>query len=222
MRVSLVLAAGLAVLAGSALLVVAAYAADPAKPYLGMTKEAILACAGEPYAKYRSGADAETLTYHYSGAGPVPAPPGQKKKKQGGLAGFFPGGDKADKEGKKDKSDQNEPADTSAAAAASETADQSETAAKGETADQSETAAKGGKGGKGGRGGKGHKRKDSGWTCTASLVFEHGLLTQVIFAHKDVRGAYDWQREKDPKKREALRNAPLPTCTFSLPNCTPR
>jgi hypothetical protein len=77
-RASLILAASCAGLAGSALLIFAAYAADPAKPYLGMTREAIVACAGEPYAKYKSGAEAETLTYHYSGAGPVPAPPGAK------------------------------------------------------------------------------------------------------------------------------------------------
>ena len=83
MRPFVVLAASLAGLIGSALLIVAAYAADPAKPYLGMTREAIVACAGEPYAKYKSGAEAETLTYHYSGAGPVPAPPGQKKKRRG-------------------------------------------------------------------------------------------------------------------------------------------
>jgi hypothetical protein len=191
MRVPLILAASCAGLAGSILLIYAAYAADPAKPYLGMTREAIVACAGEPYAKYRSGPEAETLTYHYSGAGPVPAPPGEKKKKEGGLASFFPGGDKKDKADKKDnKSDQSE------------------------TGDTSETAAKGGKGG------KRNKKKDGGWTCTASLIFENGLLAQVSFAHKDVRSPYDWQKEKDPKKQEALRNAPLPTCTFSLPNCT--
>ena len=100
---ALVLAASLTGLLGSVLLIHAAYAADPAKPYLGMSKDEIVACAGEPYAKYKSGAEAETLTYHYSGAGPVPGPPGEKKKKQGGLAGFFPGGDKADKKDKKDK-----------------------------------------------------------------------------------------------------------------------
>ena len=106
MRARLVLAATLAGLFGSALLISAAYAADPAKPYLGMSKEEIVACAGEPYAKYKSGAEAETLTYHYSGAGPVPAAPGEKKKKEGGLAGFFPGGDKTDKTEKKaDKKD---------------------------------------------------------------------------------------------------------------------
>lgn len=75
-----------------------ARAADPARPYLGMSKEEIVACAGEPYARYKSGADAETLTYHYSGAGPVPAAPGEKKKKD--KPSFSFGGDK-DK--KKDK-----------------------------------------------------------------------------------------------------------------------
>jgi len=143
----------------SASLISAAYGADPAKLYLGMSKEAIIACAGDPYARYQSGANAETLTYHYNGAGPVPAPPGEKKKDK---PGFSFGGDKKDK-----------------------------------------------------------KKGDKGWTCTASLVFEDGLLARVNFAHKDVRSPYDWQKEKDPKKQEALRNAPLPTCTFSLPNCHP-
>ena len=151
---------------GSALLISAAYAADPAKPYLGMTKEAILACAGEPYAKYRSGAEAETLTYHYSGAGPVPAAPASKgrREKRQTEEKVVHRGDKKDKKNK----------------------------------------------------------KDNGWTCTASLVFENGLLARVSFAHKDVRSPYAWQKEKDPKKREAMRNAPLPTCTFSLPNCASR
>jgi len=204
MRVPLVLAAGLAGLAGSALLIFAAEAADPAKPYLGMSKEQIIACAGEPYAKYKSGVDAETLTYRYSGAGPVPAPPGAKKKKEGGLASFFPGGDKANT--KEKKGGQSE---TSDAGAASDAAAESDAPAK------TETAAKGGKGGRGKKG-----KKDSGWTCTASLVFENGLLARVSFAHKDVRSPYDWQKEKDSKKQEAMRNAPVPTCSFSLPNCT--
>ena len=195
---TLVLAASLAGLCGSALLISAAYAADPAKPYLGMSKEEIVACAGEPYAKYKSGAEAETLTYHYSGAGPVPAAPGEKKKKEGGLAGFFPGGDKADKTKKKDKKDKE--GDTSAASDASQPSDGSQPRAKGS--------------------GKKSKKNDSGWTCTASLVFENGLLTSVSFAHKDVRSPYDWQKEKNPKKQEEMRNAPIPTCTFSLPNCT--
>ncbi len=210
MRAFPVLAASLAGLIGSALLIVAASAADPAKPYLGMTKEQIVACAGEPYGKYKSGPNAETLTYHYSGAGPVPAPPGQKnKKKQGGLGGFFPGGDKADKTDKKDKTepkaDQSEAGDTP-----------DKTEQKEKAADVNETGPKGGKGG------KKNKKKDSGWTCTASLVFEDGKLARVSFAHKDVRSPYDWQKEKNAKKQEELRNAPLPTCTFSLPNCTPQ
>jgi hypothetical protein len=84
---------GLAACAG---LISAAYGADPAKPYLGMSKEAIIACAGEPHAKFKSGVEAETLTYHYSGAGPVPAPPDEKKKKD--KPSLF-----GDKKKKKDK-----------------------------------------------------------------------------------------------------------------------
>jgi hypothetical protein len=133
---------------------------DPAKPYLGMSKEAIIACAGEPHAKYRSGAEAETLTYHYSGAGPVPGAPGEKKKDK---PSFSFGGDKKDK-----------------------------------------------------------KKGDQDWTCTASLVFENGRLARVSFAHKDVRSPYDWQKEKDPKKREAMRKAEVPICSFSLPRCAPQ
>ena len=134
---------------------------DPAKPYLGMSKEAIIACAGEPHSKYQSGAQAETLTYHYSGAGPVPGAPSEKKKKD--KPSFSFGGDKKDK-----------------------------------------------------------KKGDKGWTCTASLIFENGLLARVTFAHKDVHSPYDWQKEKDPVKAEKMRKEGVPTCTFSLPNCAPQ
>ena len=51
---------------------------DPAKPYLGMTKAEIIACAGTPAGSYTHGTG-ETLTYHYSGAGPVPMAPAKKK-----------------------------------------------------------------------------------------------------------------------------------------------
>lgn len=51
--------------------------ADPAKPYLGMSKAQIIACAGKPAGNYTHGTG-ETLTYHYSGAGPVPAPEKEK------------------------------------------------------------------------------------------------------------------------------------------------
>ena len=44
---------------------------DPTKPYIGMTKEQIIACAGKPTGSYGT-TSGETLTYHYSGAGPVP------------------------------------------------------------------------------------------------------------------------------------------------------
>jgi hypothetical protein len=65
---------------------------DPTKPYLGMTKQELITCAGQPYSTYPSGGS-ETLTYHYTGAGPVPgeaAKPDKKKddgEKKGGLMG---------------------------------------------------------------------------------------------------------------------------------------
>ena len=46
---------------------------DPAAPYLGMSQAEIIACAGEPHSRFESGSNTETLTYHSSGAGPVPA-----------------------------------------------------------------------------------------------------------------------------------------------------
>ena len=61
---------------------------DPGKAYLGMTKEQIIACAGTPRGSYLKGS-AESLTYHYSGAGPVPGAPAKKS-------------DKSDKSGKPD------------------------------------------------------------------------------------------------------------------------
>jgi hypothetical protein len=74
---------------------------DPAAPYLGMTKDEIIACAGEPHARLKMGANAETLTFRYSGAGPVPAEsakPGDKDKKdkKSSIADLF-----GDKKGKK-------------------------------------------------------------------------------------------------------------------------
>jgi hypothetical protein len=50
-----------------------AAAKDPAAPYLGMTQAEIIACAGEPHSRFESGPNKETLTFRYSGAGPVPA-----------------------------------------------------------------------------------------------------------------------------------------------------
>jgi hypothetical protein len=43
---------------------------------------------------------------------------------------------------------------------------------------------------------------------------------RVSYAHKDVKSPYDWQKEKDPEKQKALRAAGVPTCSFSLPNCS--
>ncbi|MGE3529303.1 MAG: hypothetical protein AB7G54_07725 [Methyloceanibacter sp.] len=77
---------GLFVLASAGLvtgLVTQGAARDPAAPYLGMTKDEIIACAGEPHSRFRSGANAETLTFRYSGAGPVPAEPSKDKDKSG-------------------------------------------------------------------------------------------------------------------------------------------
>ena len=54
---------------------------DPAKPYIGMTKEQVLACAGTPSNSYGI-AKGETLVYHYSGAGPVPTANNKQKSDQ--------------------------------------------------------------------------------------------------------------------------------------------
>jgi hypothetical protein len=66
---------------------------DPAKAYLGMTKEQILACAGKPYNSYATG-KGETLTFHYSGAGPVPTADAKQKQDQGGSPLSKPKSDK--------------------------------------------------------------------------------------------------------------------------------
>ena len=60
-RYRLLLPAACCAILGAAL-VTAAQGRDPAAPYLGMTKDEIIACAGEPHALFRSGAEAETLT----------------------------------------------------------------------------------------------------------------------------------------------------------------
>jgi hypothetical protein len=77
--VRLAFAAGIVSLCASG-----AAARDPAAPYLGMTEAQIIACAGEPHSRFKSGAEKETLTYHYSGAGPVPAekPKAEEKKSE--------------------------------------------------------------------------------------------------------------------------------------------
>ena len=72
----------LAVGAGTCLSLSSAYAADPAKPYLGMSKDEIIACAGEPHGKYKRSADGETLTYHYSAQAPCPAGPAKEEGRE--------------------------------------------------------------------------------------------------------------------------------------------
>jgi hypothetical protein len=78
--VRLAFAAGIVRLCASGI----AAARDPAAPYLGMTEAQIIVCAGEPHSRLKSGAKKETLTYHYSGAGPVPAkkPKTEEKKSE--------------------------------------------------------------------------------------------------------------------------------------------
>ncbi len=55
--VRLAFAAGIVSLCASGI----AAARDPAAPYLGMTKAQILACVGEPYSRFKSGAAKERL-----------------------------------------------------------------------------------------------------------------------------------------------------------------
>ena len=66
---------------------------DPAKPYVGMTKEQVIACAGAPAGRYNTNTG-ETLVYHYSGAGPVPT--AAPKKQDDAEANPF-GSKKSDK-----------------------------------------------------------------------------------------------------------------------------
>jgi hypothetical protein len=58
---------------------------DPAKPYLGMTKEQVVACAGNPSGRYGT-TSGETLVYHYSGAGPVPSAAKEKPNQNNPFA----------------------------------------------------------------------------------------------------------------------------------------
>jgi hypothetical protein len=57
---------------------------DPTKPYIGMTKDEVIGCAGKPSSSYAT-ASGDTLTYHYSGAGPVPT--AAPAKSEGGAKG---------------------------------------------------------------------------------------------------------------------------------------
>ena len=72
---------------------------DPAGPYLGMTQDEIIACAGEPHSRYPSGAQAETFVYRYSGNGPVPSEPDKSAEKKKGKPSLF----SSDKKKKEDK-----------------------------------------------------------------------------------------------------------------------
>jgi hypothetical protein len=128
---------------------------DYGKPYIGMSKSEVLRCAGQPWSHIATGANSETLVYHYTGAGPVPggaSAPEKKKKDANPFSGL--------------------------------------------------TAPKTGN-----------------FSCTASLAFDGDRLTRVVYASKDVRSLYAWEGEKDPKKREEMKEEGVPTCMFSLPRC---
>jgi hypothetical protein len=53
---------------------------DHGKPYIGMSKDEVLRCAGQPRSRIPAGATTETLVYHYSGGGPVPSSGDNKQK----------------------------------------------------------------------------------------------------------------------------------------------
>jgi hypothetical protein len=46
---------------------------DYGKPYIGMRKDEVLRCAGQPRSRIPAGKTTETLVYHYTGGGPVPS-----------------------------------------------------------------------------------------------------------------------------------------------------
>ena len=45
---------------------------DYGKPYIGMSKQQVIGCAGQPRSRIPAGSGGETFVYHYNGAGPVP------------------------------------------------------------------------------------------------------------------------------------------------------
>jgi len=53
---------------------------DYGKPYIGMRKDEVLRCAGQPRSRIPAGTTTETLVYHYSGGGPVPSSGDNKQK----------------------------------------------------------------------------------------------------------------------------------------------
>ena len=68
-------------------------AGNPSRPYQGMSKEEIIACAGNPASVY-SHKTGETLVYRYTGSGPVPGAAPKKKENEGSILG----GDKSNKD----------------------------------------------------------------------------------------------------------------------------
>jgi hypothetical protein len=221
----------------------AAAAKDPAAPYLGMTMAEIIACAGEPHSRFESGPGKETLTFRYTGAGPVPADKSSDKKsdakkgdkksgdKKSADKAKTPDAKQADTAGDKpadeakagNKSSDDAKGDDKAAAAGTGSGKSDEKKADKNSDDKSDDKKsddkKSGKNKLASIFGKNKKKDDKDWTCSASLVFEGGKLVRVNFSHRDVRSPYQWQSEKDEKKAEAMRQEGVPTCEFSLPRC---
>jgi hypothetical protein len=87
-------AAGFAVLVASVALAAGLAAALQACAYSGprdMSKSEVLRCAGQPWSRIATGANSETLVYHYTGAGPVPggaSVPDKKKKNPNPFSGL--------------------------------------------------------------------------------------------------------------------------------------
>jgi hypothetical protein len=183
---------------------------DPAAPYLGMSVTDILACAGEPHSRFESGPNRETLTFRYTGAGPVPA---EKSKTDDKTSGDKASGDKksADKKSDDKTSGDKTSGDKKSADKKSDDKKSDDKKSDDKKSDTNKLSSIFGKNSK--------KKADQDWTCSASLVFEDGKLVRVTFAHKDVHSPYDWQAEKDPEKQEEKRKEGVPTCEFSLPRC---
>ena len=45
---------------------------DHGRPYIGMSRQQVVKCAGQPRSRIPASGGAETLIYHYKGAGPLP------------------------------------------------------------------------------------------------------------------------------------------------------
>jgi hypothetical protein len=196
-------------------------AKDPAAPYLGMTVAEIIACAGEPHSRFESGPGKETLTFRYTGAGPVPADKSSDKKSDDKKGEKKASDKKTDKKQDTGKPEATAGTGSADASKGSDKADAKPDEKKSDEkkSDDKKDDKKSEKNKLASIFGKNKKKDNKDWTCSASLVFESGRLVRVNFSHKDVRSPYQWQAERDEKKAEEMRQEGVPTCEFSLPRC---